>query len=97
MKPKLKRQRFTNVWDALEDDPAAAANMTMRSDLMIALQRRIKDWQLTQTQAARRLAITQPRLNDLLRGRINKFSLDTLVSLANRAGIRLRLHIDKAA
>jgi predicted XRE-type DNA-binding protein len=97
MRPNLKHQRFTNVWDALEDDPATAANMTMRSDLMIALQRRIEDWQLTQTQAARRLAITQPRLNDLLRGRINKFSLDTLVSLANRAGIRLRLHIDKAA
>lgn len=52
---------------------------------------------LTQTQAARRLAITQPRLNDLLRGRINKFSLDTLVGLADRAGIRLRLHIDRAA
>ena len=97
MKPKLKSQRFSSVWDALEDDPAAAVNMTMRSDLMIALQRRIEDWQLTQTQAARRLAITQPRLNDLLRGRINKFSLDTLVSLANRAGIRLHLHIDKAA
>lgn len=97
MRPNLKRQRFTNVWDALEDDPAVSANMTMRSDLMIAIQKRIEDWQLTQTQAARRLEITQPRLNDLLRGRINKFSLDTLVSLANRAGIRLRLHIDKAA
>ena len=87
MSPKLKRQRFTNVWDALEDDPAAAANMTMRSDLMIALQRRIADWQMTQTQAARRLAITQPRLNDLLRGRINKFSLDTLVDMLGHAGI----------
>lgn len=97
MRPKLKRQHFTNIWDALEDNSAAAANMTMRSDLMIALQRRIEDWRLTQTQAARRLAITQPRLNDLLRGRINKFSLDTLVGLADRAGIRLRLHIDKAA
>jgi predicted XRE-type DNA-binding protein len=97
MKPKLKRERFTNVWDALEDVRASAANMTMRSDLMIALHRRIEDWQLPQTQAARRLEITQPRLNDLLRGRINKFSLDTLVNLANRAGIRLRLQIDKAA
>jgi predicted XRE-type DNA-binding protein len=72
MKPKLTRQRFTNVWNALED-AAVSANMTMRSDLMIALQRRIEDWKLTQTRAARRLEITQPRLNDLLRGRINKF------------------------
>jgi predicted XRE-type DNA-binding protein len=97
MKPKLKRQRFANVWDALEDDPIVAANMTMRSDLMIALRRRIEGWKMTQAQAARRLEITQPRLNDLLRGRINKFSLDTLINLANRAGIQLRLQIDRAA
>lgn len=97
MKPKLKRQRFANVWEALEDDPAAAANMTMRSDLLIALRQRIESWKVPQAQAARRLGITQPRLNDLVRGRINKFSLDTLVNLANRAAIHVRLHIDKAA
>jgi len=97
MKPSLKRQRFANVWEALEDDPVAAANMTMRSDLLIALRRRIEGWKVTQAQAARRLGISQPRLNDLVRGRINKFSLDTLVNLANRAAIRVQMHIDKAA
>jgi predicted XRE-type DNA-binding protein len=97
MKPKMKHQRFANVWEALEDDPAAAANMTMRSDLLIALRQRIEGWKVTQAQAARRLGITQPRLNDLVRGRINKFSLDTLVNLANRAAIHVQLHIDKAA
>ncbi len=96
MKPKLKHQSFANVWDALEDGPAAA-NMTMRSDLLIALQRRIGGWKVTQAEAAKRLEITQPRLNDLLRGRIAKFSLDMLVTLADRAAIHVRLHIDKAA
>jgi predicted XRE-type DNA-binding protein len=96
MQPKLKRQSFANVWDALEDGPAAA-NMTMRSDLLIALQRRVGNWKVTQAEAARRLEISQPRLNDLLRGRIAKFSLDMLVTLADRADIHVRLHIDKAA
>jgi predicted XRE-type DNA-binding protein len=94
---KLKRQKFANVWDALEDTPAQAANMTMRSDLLIALRQRIGTWKITQAQAARRLLVTQPRLNDLLRGRISKFSLDALVGLADRAGIHVRLRIDKAA
>jgi len=96
MKPKMKREKFTNVWEALESGPAVA-NMTMRSDLLIALQRRIGTWKVTQAEAAKRLAITQPRLNDLLRGRIAKFSLDMLVNLANRANLHVRLHIDKAA
>jgi predicted XRE-type DNA-binding protein len=97
MAMKLKQQRFANVWDALEDTPAEAANMTMRSDLLIALRRRIGTWKVTQAEAARRLEITQPRLNDLLRGRISKFSLDTLVNLADRADLHVRLRIDKAA
>ena len=97
MKPKMKRESFANVWDAIEDDPTVAANMTMRSDLLIALQQRVESWKVTQAQAARRLEITQPRLNDLLRSRINKFSLDTLVNLANRADIRVSLKINKAA
>ncbi|MPZ34511.1 MAG: transcriptional regulator [Rhodospirillales bacterium] len=93
----MKRQKFANVWDALEDTPAKAANMTMRSDLLIALRRRIGTWKVTQAQAARQLQVTQPRLNDLLRGRISKFSLDALVELADRAGMHVRLRIDKAA
>lgn len=71
--------------------------MTMRSDLLIALCQRIEGWNVTQARAAKRLQVTQPRLNDLLRGRIEKFSLDTLVNLAGRASIQVRLRIDKAA
>ena len=97
MKQPIKKQRFGNVWDALEDSPAAAANMTMRSDILIALRQRVKGWNVTQTEAARRLEITQPRLNDLLRGRIDNFSLDALINLAKQAGLVVRLKIDKAA
>ena len=97
MKQPIKKQRFGNVWDALEDSPAATANMTMRSDILIALRQRVKGWNVTQTEAARRLEITQPRLNDLLRGRIDNFSLDALINLAKQAGLVVRLKIDKAA
>jgi predicted XRE-type DNA-binding protein len=71
--------------------------MKMRSDLMIAIQQVVADWDLTQAEAAKRLAVSQPRLNDLLRGRIGKFSLDALVGLATRTGLDLRIEISPAA
>jgi predicted XRE-type DNA-binding protein len=90
-------QTFENVWDALEDTPEEAENMTLRSDLMIAVTEVVESWQLTQVQAAARLGVTQPRLNDLLRGRINRFSLDALIGLAKRAGLTVRMEITRAA
>jgi predicted XRE-type DNA-binding protein len=92
-----KAQTFTNVWDAIEDSPEQAAMMTMRSNVMIAINKKVRGWNATQAQAARRLGITQPRLNDLLRGKINKFSLDTLMTLATRAGLRVRIDVRSAA
>jgi predicted XRE-type DNA-binding protein len=93
----MKAKTFANVWDALEDDPDAAATMTMRSDVMIAINNAVRDWNTTQARAARRLGITQPRLNDLLRGKINKFSLDTLLTLATRAGLKVKIDVRPAA
>ena len=90
-------QVFACVWDALEDSPAEAANMRLRSELMIAVQEAVGTWGLTQAEAARRLDVTQPRLNDLLRGRIGKFSLDTLILLATHAGLHVRVQIEQAA
>ena len=89
----MERQEYTNVWDALTDTPEESANMTMRSNLLIALQRKVKSWEVTQAEAARRLGVTQPRLNDLLRSKIDKFSLDMLINLAIHAGISVRLDI----
>jgi predicted XRE-type DNA-binding protein len=93
----MKRKTFASVWDALEDTEAEAANMRARAELMIALRTRIEGWKLRQTEAARRMGLTQPRLNDLMRGRIDKFSLDALVNLAGRAGLAVRLKIGEAA
>ena len=70
-----------------------AANVTMRSNLIVAIQRKVAAWRVTQAEAARRLRITQPRLNDLLRSKIDKFSLDMLITLASNAGIAVRLEI----
>ena len=93
----MERQVFDNVWDAIEDTPGAAANMTMRSDLLIALRNAVEGWGVTQAEASRRLGVTQPRLNDVLRGRISNFSLDALIALAEKAGLSVRLEIGEAA
>jgi len=61
--------------------------MKARSGLMIAIQEAVAGWKLTQAEAAKRLGVTQPRMNDLLRGRIDKFSLDALMLLATGAGL----------
>ena len=93
----MKRQTFVRVWDALEDTAAEAANMRARSELMIAVRGNVESWKVSQTEAARRLGLTQPRLNDLMRGRIDKFSLDALINLAKPAGLAVRLQIKNAA
>lgn len=89
----MARQSFANVWEALENTPAEAMSMTMRSNLLIAIEQQVRDWKLTQAAAAKRLDITQPRLNDLLRGKIDKFSLDMLIDLAGKAGVKVRMQI----
>jgi predicted XRE-type DNA-binding protein len=93
----MERQSFENVWNALEESSGEAANMSMRSSLLIAIEQQVRGWNVTQAEAARRLGITQPRLNDLLRGRITNFSLDTLINLAGQAGLTVRLDIARAA
>lgn len=93
----MEQQAFTSVWDAIEDSATEAANMRARSELMIAVRAKIESWRLSQTEAARRLGVTQPRLNDLLRGRLEKFSLDALMNLAAQAGLAVRLDIGDAA
>jgi predicted XRE-type DNA-binding protein len=93
----MNEERFDSVWDALESSPAEAANMKARSGLMIAVQEAVAAWKLTQAEAARRLGVTQPRMNDLLRGRIDKFSLDALMILATGAGLAVEWRIVKTA
>ena len=93
----MKRRKFASVWDTLEDNAGDAANMRARSELMIALRNKIEGWKINQTAAATRLGLTQPRLNDLMRGRIDKFSLDGLVTLAAAAGLSVTVKVSKRA
>jgi predicted XRE-type DNA-binding protein len=94
----MKVETFDNVFDALADTPAEAANMTARADLLLAIRERVKAWQaegsLTQEEAAARLGLTRPRLNDLMRGKLDKFSLDALVNIAATAGFRLHIALE---
>jgi predicted XRE-type DNA-binding protein len=92
----MEQQSFANVWDAIENTPAEAAIMTMRSHLMMAVIRQVKGWDVTRDKAAGRLGITRTRLNDLMRGRITKFDTDTLITLATQAGFALQLDIVEA-
>ena len=90
-------QTFDSVFDALANTPAEAMNMRARSELLSALNARIRSWDLPQDAAAKRLGITRPRLNDMVRGKLAKFSLDALVNLTSAAGLTLEIRIADAA
>ena len=81
------KQRFTSVWDAIEDTPQQAASMRARSELMMSLTEEIRERGMTQGDAAALFGVTQPRMSDLMRGKINLFSLDTLIDMAATAGM----------
>lgn len=93
----MSRQRYANVWDAIEDTSEAAENMKLRSTLMIALKEHIARAGLSQSQAARVFGVTQPRVSDLVRGKINLFGLDALVNMAAAAGLHIDLRVLESA
>lgn len=86
-------QSFDSVWDALEDDPIIAENMKLRSMLLIAITKNIEIRNINQTETARLLEITQPRVSALLKGKFEDFRLDTLVNIAHRLGLHIDLKI----
>lgn len=85
----MKIERFKNVWDAFESDAGERERLKTRSELMDALRDRIESWKVTRREAAKRLDVMQPRLNDLLEGRFNKFNLRAS-DLAARAGLSIK-------
>jgi predicted XRE-type DNA-binding protein len=93
----LKGKRFANVWDAIAETPEEAANLTLRSELMDEIEEIIKTNGWTQKEAAKRCGVTQPRINDLLRGRIARFSIDALVNIASALGRKVTVRLDDAA
>lgn len=84
-------ETFESVWDAIEDTPEQAENMKVRSQLMVILTEHIEKNKMTQAQAAKIFGVTQPRISDLVRGKISVFSIDMLVNMLASA----ELHISK--
>lgn len=93
----MTEKTFATVWDAIETTPAEAQNMKLRSGLMMALEAHIRAKGWTQVEAARHLGVTQPRISDLLRGKIDLFALDTLVNMLAAAGLTVELTVRDAA
>ncbi len=83
----MKSQKFTSIWDAIEDTPQAAASLKPRSTLLMELANVIQKRGMTQAEAAELFGVTQPRISDLTRGKINLFSLDMLMNMASTAGM----------
>jgi predicted XRE-type DNA-binding protein len=93
---KTKAKSYTSVWDALADTPEQAANLRARADLMRQISEIIRDHGWKQVEAAQRCGVTQPRINDLLRGKVSRFSLDALVNIATALGRRVSVALEAA-
>ena len=93
----MSNRKFASVWDAIEDTADDAENMRLRSELIMALKKRISKAAMSQSQAAKLFGVTQPRVSDLLNGKINLFSIDALVKMAVAAGLHVELRIRGAA
>lgn len=93
---KKQAEKYSSVWDALMDTPAEAANLKARAELMKEISAIIKKNGWTQVEAAVRCGVTQPRINELMRGRISNFSLDALVNIASALGQQVRVKLQPA-
>jgi predicted XRE-type DNA-binding protein len=97
MTKEMKVETFASVWDALADTPEEAENLRLRAALMRQIAAIVDEGGWTQAEAAERCGVTQPRINDLLRGRIARFSLDALVNIAAALGRRVTVKVEDAA
>lgn len=91
-----KIESYASVWDAIADTPEEAANLRARAELMQQIAAIVNENAWTQAEAAGRCGVTQPRMNDLLRGRVSRFSLDALVNIATAIGRRVRVELEAA-
>jgi predicted XRE-type DNA-binding protein len=90
------RRGSGNVFQDLGFPPDEAAHLLIRSDLMISLNQLLQERGLTQVRAAKLLGVTQPRISDLKRGRLELFSIDALVDMLARLGVKVTFQTKKA-
>ncbi|MBU2720119.1 XRE family transcriptional regulator [Acidithiobacillus sp. 'AMD consortium'] len=93
----MSKERFASVCDAIEDVREQAGNMKLRSQLMMLLKSHIARTGMSQARAAQLFGVTQPRVSDLVRGKIDLFSLDMLVNMATAAELHIELPVLDAA
>ena len=87
-------ETYANVWGALADTPEQAANLSIRSELMRKIVAIVKASGWTKIDAAKQCGVTQPRMDDLLKGRVSHFSLDALVNIATAIGQRVHVRLE---
>ena len=92
----MTKTQFASVWDAIEDTPEEAENIKLRCGLMLALKAHLERVGLSQSAAAKLFGVTQPRVSDLVRGKINLFGLDALVNMAAAAGLHVEMRVLEA-
>ena len=85
--------KFESVFDAIAESPEEALNMKLRASLIREIRAKVTDAGWTQTETAYQLGITQPRVSDLLRGKLSKFSLDALVNMVASLGSNVKLRV----
>jgi predicted XRE-type DNA-binding protein len=88
---------FCSIWHAIEDSPAAAENMRIRTSLMTAIRDVIEVRQLSQAEAAQLFNETQPRISELQRGKIDLFSVDRLINMLAQGGMHVEVSVKTAA
>ena len=93
----MNAKQFTSVWDAIEDTPQEAENMKLRSTLMSSLKSHITRSEISQARAAKVFGVTQPRVSDLMCGKIDLFGLDALVNMATAAGLLVEMRVLNAS
>jgi len=84
------RQSTDNVFRDLGFPREEAENLKVRADLMVQISKLIRSRRLTQAQAAALFGVSQPRVSDLVRGKIERFSIDTLVAMLGHAGVQVQ-------
>jgi predicted XRE-type DNA-binding protein len=89
-------EEFESVWEALGYSPEERADLEARSTLMRQIEAIVKKAGWTQAEAAKRCGVSQPRINDLLRGKFSKFSLDALVRMGGSLGRRVKIELEAA-
>jgi len=89
------RRSSGNVFRDLGFSNEEAENLKMRTDLMIRLGKLIQARRLTQAEAAELFGVSQPRVSDLVRGKIDRFSIDTLVAMLGHAGVRVQIVVGR--